>query len=35
MSQMEARVVEGLIKNLKKHFGELVVTSGKKHPFWV
>ena len=35
VSQMEARVVEGLINNLKKHFGELLVTRGKKHIFWV
>ena len=33
VSHMEARVVEDLINDLKKHFGELVVTRGNKHTF--
>ena len=33
MSHMDAIVVENLINNLKNHFGELVVTRGKKHKF--
>ena len=34
MSHMEAEVVEDLINDLKNHFGELVMTRGKKHTFW-
>ena len=34
VSHMEAKVVKGLINNLKNDFGELVVTRGKKHKFW-
>ena len=34
VSQMEAKVVEGLIKYLKNYYGELVVTRVKKHKFW-
>ena len=34
VSHMEAKLVEGLINDLKKHFEKLVVTRGKKHPFW-
>ena len=34
VSHMEAKVVEDSINNLKNHFGELVVTRGKKHIFW-
>ena len=30
---MEKKLVEDLINNLKKHFGELVVTRGKKRTF--
>ena len=28
---MEAKLLEYLINDLKNHFGELVVTTGKKH----
>ena len=31
---METKVVEDLINDLKKHFGELVVNRVKKHIFW-
>ena len=34
VSHMEEKVVEGLINDLKKHFGELLVTRGKMHKFW-
>ena len=34
VSHMKAKVVEDLINDLKKHFGELAVTRGKKHTFW-
>ena len=30
---MEAKLLEDIIKYLKKHFGELVVTRGKKNTF--
>ena len=33
MLYTEDKVVEDLIKNLKKNFGELVVTIGKKNIF--
>ena len=31
---MEAKLVECLINNLKRHFGELVISRGKNHAFW-
>ena len=34
VSHMEAKVVQDLINILNNHFGELVVTRGKKHKFW-
>ena len=34
VSHTEAKVVEDLINNLINHFGELVVTRGKRHKFW-
>ena len=34
VSNMEVELVEDSIKYLKKHFGELVVTRGKKHIIW-
>ena len=35
VSHMEEKVVQDLINDLKSNFGELVVTRGKKHIFWV
>ena len=35
VSHIEAKLVEDLIGDLKNHCGELVVTRGKKHTFWV
>ena len=34
VSQMGEKVVDNLINDLKKHFGELLVTRGKMHKFW-
>ena len=34
VSHMEAKLVEDLFNNLKNHFGELIMTRGKKHKFW-
>ena len=34
VSHMEAKVVEDLIKSLKNHFGELLLTRRKKHTFF-
>ena len=34
VSHMESKVVDDLINDLKKDFGELVVIIGKKHTFW-
>ena len=34
VSHVEVKLVENLINNLKKHFGEVVLTRGKKYTFW-
>ena len=33
VAHMEEKLVDDLINNLKKHFGELVVNRRKKHTF--
>ena len=35
VSHMGAKVIDNLIKILKKNFGELVVSRGNKYIFWV